>query len=149
MGSAASKTQSKVFTPESPIDFSASFLSQLESSQESDYSRSQYTEKYIQDRVQQELTKLEKEALIKFQQTTNDALLRDAKPDDLSVPVSNEKISHLKQLMQKNLDLTKVEVSPSVQDARSKVVSCLRDNKGKTLNCWEEVEAFKALVKDL
>lgn len=34
MGSAASKSETKVFTPKAPVDFSASFLSQLENSTE-------------------------------------------------------------------------------------------------------------------
>lgn len=34
MGSSASKPETKVFTPSTPIDFSASFLSQLENSSE-------------------------------------------------------------------------------------------------------------------
>lgn len=34
MGSNTSKPETKVFTPNIPVDFSASFLSQLESSQE-------------------------------------------------------------------------------------------------------------------
>lgn len=31
--------------------------------------------------------------------------------------------------------------------ARNKVVECLKSNEGKPLNCWEEVETFKARVK--
>lgn len=34
MGSSASRPETKVFTPAAPVDFSASFLSQLEASAE-------------------------------------------------------------------------------------------------------------------
>lgn len=149
MGSSTSKPENKVFTPQAPIDFSASFLSQLENSPESDYSRAQYTEKYIQDRVAQELKKLEAQTIKQFQQTTNDAILPKDDQKRISVPSSNEKILHLKQLMKENIDLTKVEVTDEVKTAREKVVSCFKDNNGKPLNCWDEVQAFRQLAKDL
>lgn len=149
MGSTTSKPDNKVFTPQVPIDFSASFLSQLENSPESDYSRAQYTEKYIQDRVSQELKKLEAETVKQFQQTTNDAILPADNEQRVSVPSSNEKIQRLKQLMQENILLTKVEVSDDIQQARKQVINCFKDNDGKPLNCWDEVQAFRQLVKDL
>lgn len=149
MGSTTSKPEQKVFTPAAPIDFSASFLSQLENSKESDYSRSQYTEKYIQDRVQQELTKLERETILKFQDTVNDSILPEDPKDLISVEKSNEKITSLKKLMQENIELTKVEVSKEITNSRDLVLKCLKDNEGRSLNCWEEVQKFKQLVKDL
>mmetsp|Transcript_1137 Transcript_1137/g.1139 ORF Transcript_1137/g.1139 Transcript_1137/m.1139 type:complete len:149 (+) Transcript_1137:35-481(+) len=148
MGSSASKPETKVFTPSTPIDFSASFLSQLENSTESDYSRAQYTEKYIQDRVASELRKLEQEAVKNFQSVTNDSLIKDNKPG-LSVSTSNEKLDKLTKLLEENAKLAKVEVSKEVQEARGEVIKCLKDNKGKSLNCWEEVEAFTKLIKEL
>jgi altered-inheritance-of-mitochondria protein 13 len=45
--------------------------------------------------------------------------------------------------------LAKVEVSKDVQEARGEVIKCLKDNKGKSLNCWDEVEAFTKLIKEL
>ncbi|CAH6718640.1 MICOS complex subunit Mic19p [[Candida] jaroonii] len=149
MGSTTSKPEQKVFTPSAPIDFSASFLSQLENSKESDYSRSQYTEKYIQDRVQQELTKLERETILKFQDTVNDSILPEDSKDLISVEKSNDKITSLKKLMQENIELTKVEVSKEITSSRDLVLKCLKDNEGRSLNCWEEVQKFKQLVKDL
>jgi altered-inheritance-of-mitochondria protein 13 len=137
-----------VFTPSTPIDFSSSFLSQLESSPESDYSRAQYTEKYIQERVAQELTKLEKEAIAKFQNTTDLATGKDVEPQ-LSVLAANEKITKLTDLLNENIKLAKTEIDDKTKLARLSVIECLRNNEGKTLNCWDEVENFKNLVKDL
>ncbi|EGV66027.1 hypothetical protein PSN45_003158 [Yamadazyma tenuis] len=149
MGSTTSKPEKKVFTPQAPVDFSASFLSQLENSSESDYSRAQYTEKYIQDRVAQEVKKLEAEAIKHFQQTTQGAILPEDGTPVVSVPSSNEKIQHLKQLIQKNIALTTVEVTEDIKASRKSVIECLKHNEGKSLNCWDEVTKFNQLVKDL
>lgn len=149
MGSSTSKPDTKIFTPQAPVDFSALFLSQLENSTESDYSRAQNTEKYIQDRVAQEIKKLEAQAVKQFKDTTNSALLKDDDKPSISVPASNEKIQHLTKLMQENISLTKVEVSEEIKSTRDSVIKCLKDNEGKSLNCWDEVQKFNLLVKDL
>ncbi|CAN3359298.1 MICOS complex subunit Mic19p [Diutina catenulata] len=148
MGNSTSKPETKVFTPDAPIDFSASFLSQLESSAESDYSRAQYTEKYIQERVAEELQKLERDAVTKFQKTTDSALSKDPRPE-LSVATTNEKIEKLTKALQENAKLSKVELSPETESARGDVLACLKANEGKTLNCWDEVAKFEKLVKAL
>ncbi|CAN3375381.1 hypothetical protein DIURU_002422 [Diutina rugosa] len=148
MGNTTSKPETKVFNPESPVDFSASFLSQLETSVDSDYSRAQYAENYIQDRVAQELKKLEKEAVVKFNKTTNDALAKNPKPE-LSVAKTNEKISQLTSILQENAKLTEVQLPEETKAARESVLSCLKANEGKSLNCWDEVKKFEELVKAL
>lgn len=148
MGSSASKPETKVFTPEAPVDFSASFLSHLENSQESDYTRAQYTEKYIQDRVAAELKKLEAQTIDTFRNTTDLALV---KSDDnkLSVASSNEKIAQLSKLLEESSKLVQVKVSEEIKTARDGVISCLKENHGKSLNCWDEVENFKKLVHSM
>ncbi|CAX44300.2 mitochondrial protein, putative, partial [Candida dubliniensis CD36] len=150
MGANGSKPETKVFTPDTPIDFSATFLSQLESSPESDFSRAQYTEKYIQDRVAAELAKLEKQTISSFKETTDKALLKDDPEDQkLSVAATNDKITNLTNVLKENALLGKVVIPPNVEESRNAVISCLKENQGKSLNCWEEVETFKKLVKDL
>lgn len=79
---------------------------------------------------------------------TNDSLIQDNKPG-LSVNASNEKLEKLTKLLEENVKLAKVEVSKDVQEARGDVIKCLKDNKGKSLNCWDEVEAFTKLIKEL
>lgn len=148
MGSSASKPETKVFTPKAPVDFSASFLSHLENSQESDYTRSQYTEKYIQERVAAELKKLESDAITKFQNATADALLKEGE-EKTSVASSNEKIAKLTEVLQESAKLVQVELSSDIQSARQSVIACLKDNQGKPLNCWDEVEQFKKLVHSM
>ncbi|CCG22411.1 Aim13 protein [Candida orthopsilosis Co 90-125] len=151
MGSNTSKPETKVFTPTTPVDFSSTFLSQLEQSPESDYSRAQYTEKYIQDRVAEELQKLETQTIKQFKQTTNDAINKDSNSSKskLSVIESNAKIAKLTKLLQDNAKLEQVNITPELKDSRDKVIACLKDNQGKSLNCWDEVETFKTLVRNL
>lgn len=148
MGSTASKSESKVFTPKAPVDYSASFLSHLENSQESDYTRSQYAENYIQERVASELKKLEAEAVQSFKDTTASVILKDTN-NTVSVAKSNDKIAQLSQLLQENAKLVAVELGDDIVKARSSVIACLKDNKGKPLNCWDEVEQFKKLVHSM
>lgn len=119
---------------------------------QSDFSRAQYTEKYIQQRVAAELSKLEAETIKKFQQTTDDALLKSEGDNDnklASAPALNEKITKLTEVLENNIKLTKIEVSDSVKNSRDEVIKCLNENQGKSLNCWEEVETFRKLVKEL
>ncbi|EEQ37969.1 hypothetical protein CLUG_02092 [Clavispora lusitaniae ATCC 42720] len=148
MGSTASKPETKVYTPKAPVDFSASFLSRLENSQESDYTRSQYTEKYIQERVADELKKLELETIKKFQAATSDALSKEGEAS-LSVASANERISKLSEVLKESAKLTHVDLSDDVKNARKSVIACLKDNKGRPLNCWDEVEQFKKLVHNM
>lgn len=148
MGSTTSKPETKVFTPNAPVDFSASFLSHLENSQESDYTRAQYTEKYIQERVASELSKLEAEAQQKFKDATNNALEK-SKDAKVSVAQSNEKVQLLTKALQESAKLIQVEVSEDIKKARSEVIACLKQNQGHSLNCWDEVEQFKTLVNSM
>lgn len=41
------------------------------------------------------------------------------------------------------------EAPASVEEARSEVVRCLRDNDRRPLDCWREVAAFKEEVRRL
>lgn len=148
MGNSTSKPETKVFTPESPVDFSASFLSQLESSVELDYSRAQYTEKYIQDRVAKELQKLEKDAVTKFNQSTAEALEKDSKPE-LSVATTNDKVVRLTKLLEENAKASQPQLPKETEAAREQVLACLKGNEGKVLNCWDEVKKYEKLVKAL
>ncbi|WPK23264.1 hypothetical protein PUMCH_000499 [Australozyma saopauloensis] len=148
MGSAASKPEAKVFTPSAPVDLSASFLAHLENSQESDYTRSQYTESYIQERVAKELTRLEAEAIGKFKKTASDAVSKD-NGSKVSVASTNDKIEALTKSLRESSELVRLELSENVQKLKLAVLQCLKDNQGKPLNCWDEVTEFKKLVHGL
>ncbi|KAM9893983.1 hypothetical protein OXX79_009002 [Metschnikowia pulcherrima] len=148
MGSSASKPETKVFTPKAPVEYSASFLAHLESSQETDYTRAQYAESYIQERVASELQKLERDAIEKYQASASDALLKDS-TNAVSYDSSNKKVASLTKSLQESSKLLKVDLDDTILNARQSVIACLKDNKGKALNCWDEVEQFKRLVHNL
>lgn len=65
------------------------------------------------------------------------------------MPITGDKISKLTSLLEENIKLAKVDVSAEVKAAREAVIACLKDNKGRSLNCWDEVEFFKKLVHEL
>lgn len=94
-----------------------------------------------------ELTKLEQETIKKFQSTTQNSESKDT--STTSVASSNEKIEKLTKLLKENIKLAKVEVGDDVKTARQSVISCLKENPGKSLNCWNEVEEFRRLAKEL
>ena len=76
MGAQASKSTDPVaptlFTPQSKIEFSQALLSQLEDVSEMDYSRKEYAEKCIEQKISSRLSELEVETLRKFKDTLND-----------------------------------------------------------------------------
>ena len=64
---------------------------------------------------------------------------------------SNYTVSKEIEDMRKKLEERK-QVRPlpdTVERARSEVVRCLRENDRRPLDCWQEVENFKAEVKKL
>ena len=50
----------------------------------------------------------------------------------------------LRQKLESRKKLEKV--SPEVEKAKEKLISCLRTNDRRPLDCWQEVETFKAEV---
>lgn len=95
------------------------------------------------------MKKLETETIKKFQDTTDNALLKDDDKSELSIPKSNERILALTKKLEENVKLAKVDASPEVKGARDAVIKCLKENSGRTLNCWDEVSEFKKLVDHL
>lgn len=98
---------------------------------------------------------MEKETIKQFKATTNEAILKDSKDkksdssSQLSVTASDEKIAKLTQLLKENAELEKANITPQIKESRDNVIKCLKDNQGKSLNCWDQVEAFNKLVRDL
>lgn len=148
MGSSASKPEAKVFTPQAPVDLSASFLAHLENTPESDYTRAQYTESYIQERVAKELNRLEAQAIESFKKTAAAATLSED-GSKLSVSSSNEKLNELSKSLKESAQQMQLELPQNLTDAKTSVLLCLKENAGKPLNCWDEVAEFKKLVHGL
>lgn len=96
-----------------------------------------------------ELTKLEKETVARFRETTNKAVSSDDLRPEVSVPKANERITKLTQLLKDNVKLAQIDVGDDVRKSRELVAKCLADNEGRSLNCWAEVEEFRKLVHNL
>lgn len=86
--------------------------------------------------------------MTRFQSTLKESLAKDDK-QTISVAQTNAKIDELAKVLEANQQFIKVDADAKVTSQREKVLACLKENKGKALNCWEEVELFKQLTKDL
>ncbi|GMM32889.1 Mic19 protein [Saccharomycopsis crataegensis] len=156
MGSSASKPeQTKVFTPATPVEFSQEFLNQLDNSEESNYARSQLSEKFIQKEVSKKLADLQKETNESLSKTLSSKLeLTDSTPE-ISSSKLDAKIEELTQKLNTInsnkffQDRISKEANTTVSSSREEVLKCLKDNSDKPLNCWDEVQKFRGLVKKL
>ncbi|KJZ72553.1 hypothetical protein HIM_08077 [Hirsutella minnesotensis 3608] len=132
-----------------PPNVSLDVLESLQSSPETDASRAKLIEKHVQARVAEELKKLqrrESEALEAAHQkiASQPADHDDAGPSRFTLGKEVEELRH-KLEGRKQLR----PVPDSVEKARGEVVRCLRENDRRPLDCWQEVENFKAEVKKL
>ena len=162
VGAGAEKQQ--VYTPLTQIDFSQSLVSQLDSSKESDYVTKQNAEKFIEKKVSQRLSNLEVETLKKFEDTLNNSLLSDDDDKDAVDGISSSSLNNQIESLNKKLtlfdqlELQKLEKYGGAKgksdkktdngsiSIKAKLTECLLANKGKPLNCYEEMEEFKKLV---
>ena len=55
-------------------------------------------------------------------------------------------IDNLKKKLQARKIREEVVGDKKIEEAKSKVIKCLRDNDRRPLDCWKEVEAFKTEV---
>ncbi|KAK4674335.1 hypothetical protein QC763_119620 [Podospora pseudopauciseta] len=153
MGSSSSKpaaTAPQTWKAPGSAGLSAELVQHLQSSPETDASRLQAIELEIQARVAAELKRLrdqESEALraaqAKLAESTDDKTADDN--SKTSYTVSKEV-----QALQKKLEERKrirSQLPESLENARSGVVRCLRENDRRPLDCWREVEAFKEEVR--
>jgi altered-inheritance-of-mitochondria protein 13 len=102
----------------------------------------------VQARVAEELKKL--------QQKESDALKQAheklaSSGDEADQSISRFTVSkEVEELRRKLEERKKLRSLPdSVEGARNEVIRCLRDNDRRPLDCWQEVENFKAEVKKL
>ncbi|GMM30938.1 Mic19 protein [Martiniozyma asiatica (nom. inval.)] len=141
-------SEPKVFTPQTPTEYSAGFLAALDGSKESSGSRAQKGEQYIQSLVSSRLSKLSGEKTqelddkIKSLILTSDSSSKFAGSKEL-----NEKLDSTEALLAK-IRTSIPTKSDSIKSAEENVTKCLLNNKGYPLNCWDEVTAFKKLVAD-
>ncbi|CCE66028.1 hypothetical protein TPHA_0O00580 [Tetrapisispora phaffii CBS 4417] len=158
MGGQASKSsETQVFIPRSQVDFSESLLATLESSKETDYTRSQIAERYIEQRVSDRLSQLEEDTLKKFETklelSLNSNTEDSTKEPILSTKLLQNKIEELNKRLSlfENKDSEKKITLQSLDDdkgVRRELLKCLLDNSGKPLNCYDLIQQFKQKVSE-
>ncbi|KAK4172474.1 hypothetical protein QBC36DRAFT_304442 [Triangularia setosa] len=151
MGSSSSKPAAaapQTWKAPGSTGLSTEFVQHLQSSPETDASRLQAIELEIQARVAAELKRLrdqESEAL-----RTAQAKLAESTPAEDDSSKTSHTVSKEVQALQKKLGECKKirsQLPENLENARSEVVRCLRENDRRPLDCWKEVEAFKEEVR--
>lgn len=117
---------------------------------QTDASRAKLIEQQIQARVSEELKKLSKretDALAKAHESLASAAEKFKDDEGHTTYTVGKEVEALR----KKLDERKTirDLPENVETARSEVIRCLRENDRRPLDCWEEVERFKAEVKKL
>ncbi|KAG9513543.1 DUF1690-domain-containing protein, partial [Aureobasidium melanogenum] len=172
MGSGSSKPQGSqyVFAADSPVSFSPSVVDSLQNSPETDSTRSRNLELQIQQRVTAELERIREEEAQRLAQYTerltpssddqsssDDSTLKEKISSALTPSSSQHKdrsndsvskeVAELRSKLERRKNLEKTD--PAVEKAKEGLVQCLRMNDRRPLDCWEQVEAFKAEVAKL
>ncbi|KAL7270181.1 hypothetical protein RUND412_007121 [Rhizina undulata] len=147
MGAGNSKPTEHVFYGETPVRFSNSLVTTLQSSSETDSTRQKALEFEVQSRVNSELQRL---------QTRESQLLQDleARISEVAVPeIDLDRVKVQQQIndLKRRLEhIPKVaELDKEIEKAREEVVKCLRTNDTRPLDCYKEVEEFKNEVSRL
>ncbi|RSL88005.1 hypothetical protein CEP52_015343 [Fusarium oligoseptatum] len=140
MGSSESKPISAhVWKASAPNSLSQDLVDSLQSSNETDASRTKIYELQIQARVAEELKKL--------QQQEAEAL--KIAHDKLNSVEFKEDGSLSQHTVNKEIEAMRKRLEERKQGARNEVIRCLREHDRRPLDCWQEVENFKAEVKKL
>ncbi|KAK1574301.1 uncharacterized protein LY79DRAFT_673008 [Colletotrichum navitas] len=153
MGASESKPSSNtpphLWKASTPSGISHDLVESLQTSPETDLSRSQLTELQIQARVAEELKRLqakESEAL----KLAHEKIAAEDKPAPEGQRSHDAVKKEIETLRAKLSERKKVRDLPeSVETARGNVVRCLLEHDRRPLDCWKEVEAFKDEVKRL
>ncbi|KAF2083605.1 DUF1690-domain-containing protein [Saccharata proteae CBS 121410] len=172
MGAGNSKPDGQVpqhvFSANAPVRFSSELVDSLQSSPQSDSTRTKALELQVQSRVTSELEKLrdaEAARLREIQEqissedksgspslseklsdslSSSDTLAQKQRRQDLNRGVVEKEITELKKKLEgrKKVD----HLDPGVEKAKDEVVKCLRMNDRRPLDCWREVEEFRREV---
>lgn len=153
MGSSASKPQGSaphVWKSSSPAGVSHDLVESLQSSPETDASRQQLVELQIQARVAEELKRLREQeaaALKEAQQKASIPADEETAATGPSRQIVSKEVESLRARLEERKKVR--QLPESLEQARSEVVRCLRENDRRPLDCWQEVEAFKEEVRRL
>jgi MICOS complex subunit MIC19 len=175
--SGATDSTKHVFTASTPINFSSELLDSLSSSTETDSTRQKTLDLHIAQRVQEELAKLQAEQTSAIANARQKILSSDSsdgnadedskasglkaklpeklggtsKDEQEQKQASSKKVQEEIERLKKELGQRKVlkDLPRDVEAAREGVISCLRVNDRRPLDCWKEVEVFKREVRKM
>ncbi|KAG9230483.1 putative altered inheritance of mitochondria protein 13, mitochondrial [Amylocarpus encephaloides] len=161
MGSGSSKPDSSpkthTWTSDTPVQFSPDLVNSLHASPETDSTRARTLELHIQSRVAAELKILQERASNDFEELSarlSASGSADGAPKsagdtlrDLGREAVQTDVAELKKKLEQRKKLS--DVDEGVEKAKSEVIRCLRDNDRRPLDCWKEVQTFKAEVRRL
>ncbi|KAL0638115.1 hypothetical protein Q9L58_002896 [Maublancomyces gigas] len=151
MGSGSSKPTEHVFYGETPVRFSNDLVESLQSSSESDSTREKALELHIQSRVESELQRLQS----RESQILNDLEAKlsaeDKEHGGAEKNPGREKVQKEIDVLRRRLDAMPklMGLDKDVENARESVVKCLRLNDRTPLDCYKEVDNFKAQTRRL
>jgi MICOS complex subunit MIC19 len=167
-----------VFSASTPINFSPDLIDSLQSTPETDSTRARTLDLHIQQRVAEELEKIQRrqnELLESARQgIANEGSSERSDGSSGSISVSakdllpsairgedseeakrkaqtSQKVQAEIERLRSTLAQRKVlrDLPKGVESARNDVISCLRINDRRPLDCWKEVEVFKRSVKTM
>ncbi|CAF9906997.1 MAG: hypothetical protein GOMPHAMPRED_004992 [Gomphillus americanus] len=151
MGQEASKVSptnpQHVFKSSGPVRFSPEVVDILQNSPASDSIRAQDLELHIQNRVHTELSRLAEEQTKSLKELqdkiSSETPAPSSKSPDLSRASVQKETEELKKKLAKRKLREDVVGDKNVEKAKDELVTCLRNNDRRPLDCWQEVEAFK------
>jgi altered-inheritance-of-mitochondria protein 13 len=125
---------------------------------QTDSTRTKTLELHIQARVAEELKRLQDRASRDFEElqakisAAEDLSKKEGKSAgdtlrDLGREAVQNDVKELRKKLEQRKKLTAVD--EGVENAKSEVVKCLRENDRRPLDCWKEVENFKNEVRRL
>lgn len=116
---------------------------------QTDASRAKLMEQHVQARVAEELKKLqrlESETL----RVAHEKIASQLDGEDATGPSRHTVSKEVEELRHKLQERKQLRTLPDgVRNARGELIRCLCENDRRPLDCWQEVENFKAEVKKL
>lgn len=139
----------KTFIPQTPVEFSAGLISTLDASNESTASRVAKKDQLVQAEVAKTLRQLQAEKSQQLSDELQSKIL--AQEQDSKLVGSAELNAKLDKITQSltQINASLVSKSPELVKVEEELTSCLINNKSKPLNCWDQIQAFKQLAKDI
>lgn len=92
---------------------------------------------------------MEKDETDLFQNTIKNSSQTTKETSKLDAHVTSDKIQELTAMLKRNAKISSIKLSHDANAAREQVIECLKNNSGKTLNCWHEVQEFQKLIASL